>query len=491
MIDIASERDINVLRQTALLLERENERLHARLADLMRASGADATAVQQELEALREQLAQRNRALFGPSSEKRSPASPTRPSPATTRAGHGPTPQPRLPVVDEVFTLPESDRSCPQCGGQLDVMTDQFEEAEEITVVERRFQVTRIRRQKYRCRCNGHVATAAGPVKLQEGGRYAPAFAIEVAASKYLDHLPLERQVRVMAREGLEATSQTLWDQIEILARALQPTYEAIRDVVLTAPVIGADETHWRLMAPRTGTARWWAWCLTSPDAVYFRILKQRSADAARLILDRYGGIVMADGYGAYDALARGRPGCVLAHCWAHVRRKFVEIAEHFPVPCAAVLDQIAALYEVERDAQAHAGGDVDALLRVRAELRTARSRAIVTAIRDWAYGQAVLPQSGLGKAIAYMLGMWDGLTRFLTDARIPLDNNATERAIRGPVVGRKNFYGARSQRGTEVAALFYTVFETAKLRGVEPKAYLRHAAMAALAAPGTVTLPA
>ena len=82
-------------------------------------------------------------------------------------------------------------------------------------------------------------------------------------------------------------------------------------------------------------------------------------------------------------------------------------------------------------------------------------------------------------------------MTRFLADPRIPFDNNATDRAIRGPVVGRKNFYGARSQRGTEVAALFSMLFETAKLRGVEPKAYLRPAVMAALAAPGTVTLPA
>ena len=491
MIDIATERDIHVLRQMALLLDRENARLHARLADALRANGADAAAVQQELEALREQLAQRNRALFGRSSEKRSSgdAAPTS-TPAGPTTGHGRTAQVTLPIVDETFTLPEAEQQCPVCGGALQLMAGQFEEAEEVTVVERRFEVRRLRRQKYRCRCNGHVATAPGPVKLQEGGRYSPAFAVEVAASKYLDHLPLERQVRVMAREGLTVTSQTLWDQIEVLARILQPTYEAVHEIVLGVPVVGADETYWRLMAPRTGTSRWWAWCVTSADAVYFQILKQRSADAARLILGRYGGVVMADGYGAYDALARGRPACVLAHCWAHVRRKFVEIAEHFPVSCATVLDQIGALYDVEHEAQAQAGTDADALLRTRATLRAARSHAIVAAIRDWAYTQSVLPQSGLGKAIAYMLGIWEGLTRFLADPRIPLDNNATERAIRGPVVGRKNFYGARSQRGTEVAALFYTLFETAKVRGVEPKGYLHRAVMAALREPGTVTLP-
>jgi hypothetical protein len=95
--------------------------------------------------------------------------------------------RPRLPVVEETFTLPDGDRPCPHCGGQLEPMAAQCEEADEITVIERHFCVTRQRRQKYRCRCNGHVATAPGPVKLQPGARYAPAFAIEVAASKYLD----------------------------------------------------------------------------------------------------------------------------------------------------------------------------------------------------------------------------------------------------------------------------------------------------------------
>lgn len=490
MIDIATERDITVLRQVALLQDREIQRLQARLAQALAATGADVVAIQGALDALTIQLAQREQALFGRSSEKRpngdgSTASPT----PRTRRGHGPTPQPRLPVVDQVFTLPVDQTGCPSCGGILTPIADQFEESEEITVIERKFVVTRQQRQKYRCRCNGHVATAPGPVKLQDGARYSPAFAVEVAAAKYLDHLPLERQVRIMRREGLDVTSQTLWDQIEILARTVQPTYEAIHEVVLTAPVIGADETYWRMMGRREGTTRWYGWCVTSPDAAYFEILKQRSAEAARTVLRGYRGIVMADGYDVYEALARGDPGCSVAHCWAHVRRKYLEIEAYFPM-CAAVLDLIRDLYVVERAARDDAGDDVEALWRVRAGRRAAESAPIIADIQRWVLAQRVLPESGLAKAIAYMTGMWHGLTRFLTDPRIPLDNSATERALRGPVVGRKNFYGARSQRGTEVAAVFYTLFETAKLRGVEPKAYLRRAVEAALATPGTVTLP-
>jgi transposase len=105
-------------------------------------------------------------------------------------------------------------------------------------------------------------------------------------------------------------------------------------------------------------------------------------------------------------------------------------------------------------------------------------------------HAQRVLPQSGLGKAIAYTDGLWPGLVRFLGDPTIPLDNNATERALRGVVVGRKNHYGSKSLRGTQVAALFYSLLESAKLIGVDPAAYLAEATRRAIATPGTVTLP-
>ena len=123
--------------------------------------------------------------------------------------------------------------------------------------------------------------------------------------------------------------------------------------------------------------------------------------------------------------------------------------------------------------------------------LRAERSRGIVSEIRAWAFAQRALPESGLGRAVAYMLGIWKGLTLFLDDTRIPLDNNLAERGLRGLVVGRKNHYGSRSKRGTEVAALFYSLIESAKLAGVDPKTYLLKAVHAAIADPKAVTLPA
>ncbi|MGH7372525.1 MAG: IS66 family transposase, partial [Candidatus Methylomirabilales bacterium] len=177
----------------------------------------------------------------------------------------------------------------------------------------------------------------------------------------------------------------------------------------------------------------------------------------------------------------------VIAGCWAHVTRKFREAEREAPGTTKLLRDLIGKLYEVERLVPS---GESEEVLRLRAQLRSERSRPIVRDIQAWALAQRVLPESGLAKAINYMLGMWKGLTLFLEDPRIPLDNNQTERGLRGLVLGRKNHYGSRSRRGTQVAALFYSLLESAKLCGVEPKAYLLTATLAALATPGTVTLP-
>jgi transposase len=497
-------RDPEVLRQVAVLLEREVDALRAKLqrltAELARLRGEAAPTAQRDLEFLKELLAQRERALFSASSERRPhPKADDPVPPSPPRRGHGPTAQPKLATIDVMHEWAEADRTCPQCGGTLKAMTGQTEDSEEIDVVERRFVIVKHQRQKYRCACNGCIDTAPGPLRLaphpdRRGRRYSPAFAVEVAINKYLDHLPLERQARVMAREGLTIESQTLWDQLDALAAVLQPTYEALRRHVLAAPVIGADETWWRLMGGSAPNKRWWAWSLTCEDAVTYTILESRSQEAARQVLHGYRGIVVADGYGAYDALARAGPSFTLAHCWAHVRRKFVDAEPHYPAPCGEVLDLIGQLYAVERSCPAVNVGTSEDLraeaLAVRAARRRAQSASIAAAIRTWAHQQRALPESSLGKAIAYMLGLWPGLTRFLDDPRIALDNNATERGLRGLVVGRKNHYGSRSKRGTEVAALFYSLIESAKLCAVEPKAYLLHAASAALRARGTVTLP-
>jgi transposase len=275
-----------------------------------------------------------------------------------------------------------------------------------------------------------------------------------------------------MKRQGLVVDSQTLWDQLNALAKWLAPAHKALHRHVLAHPVIGADETFWRLMENGGDNKRWQTWAIIAPEAVSYRICDIRSADAAEDVLGDYAGTVLCDGYAAYESLRKRGGKFQLAHCWAHVRRKFIEAEEMAPGPCAEVLDLIGKLYEVERECHSDAE---------RAVARRERSNALVRQIQSWALQQRALPQSPLGKAIAYMGGLWTGLQRFIDDPRLALDNNATERALRGVVLGRKNHYGSRSERGTEVAALFYSLIESAKLAGVEPDNYLRRAARAAI----------
>jgi transposase len=474
MVPLAEERDVDTLRQISLLLDRECQRLAEQVrqltAELARLRGVPHT--EQLALALRQDLARIRRAASG----------------RRARHGHGPTAQPDLPIVACHHALPETQRDCPACGGTLTAMPGQYETSERITTVQLTYHVEHHHRQKYRCACNGAVVTAPAPPTLIPGGRYAPAFAVGVAVAKYADHLPLERQVRMMARAGLVVESQTLWDQLNALARHLAPTYDALGRRALDAPVIHVDETRWPIMGattPAAGTV----WTVRTPTEAFYRILPGKSTEEGRQVLAGYRGTAVVDGYAVYEVLARDGPGFTLAHCWAHAKRKYDDIAEHWPVACGEIGALIRELYAIERLVPGPWPGDADAQAR-RQRLRQERSRLVLDQIWHWATVQAGLPRSDFGKAVRYMLERWDGLTRFVDDPRIALDNNAAERALRGPVVGRKNHYGSRSLRGTQVAALFYTLCESARLLEVDAHAYLLRAVDAALATPGTVTFP-
>lgn len=481
---LRDEKDPERLRQAALLLEQENARLVQKNLELQKANlallGRSPEELQLRMAQLEQQLAAAQAAMFGASSEQRPKEK--APRERAEQTGHGPREQQQLEVVPRTHELDEADKTCPSCGGALAEWAGQFEESEEIDVVERKFVIVKHQRKKYRCACNACVETAPGPVKLIPGGRYSVDFAIDVAISKYLDHLPLERQVRVMAREGLVVDSQTLWDQIEALARRVAGAYRALHASQLLQPVLGVDETHWLLMGKKQNGGvdkRHQLWAVASPNAVYYKVQDNRSSVGAGEMLPGYRGVVMADGYGAYVKLQREKPTFALVHCWDHVRRKFVAAEKFFPKDGGDAVELIGRLYEIERQAPQGPPGD-----ELRARLRAEHSKPAIAAIQAWALEARtrVLPSSAVGEAIDYMLGLWPGLTAFLWDARVPLSNAFTERAMRGPVVGRKNHYGSRSKRGTEVAAIFYSLLESAKLCGLDPKAYLRTAALAAIA---------
>jgi transposase len=472
------KRDPERLHQAATLLEAENKKLIEKNLELQARidalQGRDPATLQMRIAELEQQLSVRNQALFGDKSEKRNRKE-RRAEEKKPQTGHGPREQAELPRIEQVHTLDAADEMCAKCGGELQVFDGQFEEADEIDVVERRFVVVKHKRQKYRCDC-GCIETAEGPQKLQKSGRYSIDFATTVAVAKYADHLPLQRQVVRMQRQGLEIDTQTLWDQLLSLSEHLQPAYEALHAHVLRAPVVGADEATWRLMGQKavTSTKRWHVWALSAPDAVIYQLHPSRSADAAAELFKDFAGTAMCDGYSAYQALQKRLVDFQLAHCWGHARRKFVEIEDSIPKQSAEVLGLIAELYRIEHEIR-------DKPPDVRLAIRATRSGPVVQQIHQWALTQRALPQSPLGKAIAYLGKHWDGLRVFLTDPNVPLDNNQTERALRGVVLGRKNHYGSRSERGTKVAAMMYSLVETAKINRVDPDLYLKLAALEAI----------
>lgn len=481
---IGNEKDVVRLRAMAMLLAQENERLIAKVLELQKrlavAEGRDRAQLAMELAALQKELEQRTERVFKHTSEQRGSKEGDDKDPAKAKKGHGPREQAQLRILEVVHTLDEADMPCPCCGERLVAIDGETEDSDEVDELQREFVIRRHRRQKYRCGKGCHVTTANAPKRWFEGGRYGLGFAIGVAVAKYLDHLPLERQVRQMARLGLVVDSQTLFDQLFALAMLLRPAYLRLGERQRGRHLLFVDETTWPVHEKSKGVdaSKWHLWTAVSPLGVYYEIHDNRSAEGATSMLAGFDGYVMCDGFKAYESVAKAFPSVRLLQCWVHARRGFVECETAFPKECCEILDLIGELYAIEKRGR-------DGPEEERLRLRQTESKPVLAKIERWAMSTIAdgpaMPGTTLRDAIDYMTRRWKRLTLFLDDPRLPLDNNPAERAIRGPVVGRKNHYGSRSLRGTQVAAILYSLLESTKLLGVEPRAYIENAVAAAL----------
>lgn len=501
---LKGEEDREKLRSAAIDLARRNMTLEAENTVLLRrvmdvteelAKCTDRNrqvALNLQLKKINEQLAQRNKELYGSSRSERRPG-PEEAKPEEKeekrRKGHGPKKQTKLPFQEVTHKRADAEAPCPSCAQPQPEMAGQTEDSEQITFIERKIVLCVHKRQKYRCTLCGRIDTADGaPAPLIPGGRYSPEFGIAVGVDKYADHLPLERQVDRFARQGLEVSSQTLWDQLVALYHLLLPVYLALRTYLLAKAVLGVDESPWRMMEGGR-SARWWTWVMVGEDAVFYMLAPTRGRAAARELLDGYQGILSADGYAVYSSLEElGRQaslfqgegsaedcGFTLVCCWMHARRGFIRAEKNHPEAKDALV-LIQRLYRVEVKAKEEAEKSGVDLLVVRRRLRDTESRAIIEELRAWLDKQKPVPTLQLDKAIQYTKNQWTRLVRFLEDPRAPLDNGWAERAIRGTVLGRKNHYGSHSELGMRVAALFYSLMETCKLLDVEPSGYLLEA---------------
>jgi transposase len=310
-----------------------------------------------------------------------------------------------------------------------------------------------------------------------------PGLLAHVLVSKYLDGLPLYRLSAILAREGVEIERQTLADWVGRGAWWLSRLAEAIGVHAMRHGVIWTDDTPIAVLAPgrgRTRQARFWVyafdprpWQGPGAPAAFYRCSPDRKGEREREHLQDLEGWLHADGYTGYDTLTRpqgGRPSQILhVACMAHARRKLFEVFEATKSPIAEeALQRIAALYAIEAEINGQPAPQ-------RLTERQARSKPLLDALHGWMQAQRrrLSGKSALGKAMQYALNRWDALARYLEDGRLSIDNNLSERLLRGIAVTRKNFLFVGSDAGGERAAIIYTIAETAKLNGLNPEAYI------------------
>jgi hypothetical protein len=313
---------------------------------------------------------------------------------------------------------------------------------------------------------------------LIEGGIPTEATVAQVLVSKYADHLPLYRQAQIYARQGVNLDRSTLADWVGRAAFLLRPVHERLLASLKSSVKLFADETTAPVLDPgrgRTKTGQLFAyarddrpWGGADPPGVAYVYAPDRKAERPIAHLAGFVGILQVDGYGGYRVLAE-KNAITLAFCWAHVRRRFYELAAAGPAPIAAeALARIGQLYAIEESIRGRRADE-------RRDIRQQKSRPILDGLEPWlrAKLELISQKTKLAEAIRYALSRWQGLTRFLDDGRIEIDSNVVERSIRPIALNRKNALFAGSDAGGEHWATIASLIETCKLCDVEPYAYL------------------
>jgi transposase len=452
-----------------------------------------------EIEALKLQILKLRRVQFGSSSEKRGAldieqlqllvenleiaaaersCEPDQQT-ATKRAPRVPKPRREFAahLPRETQTNAPLQSCCPDCGSELKHLGEDVSEIIEVEPV--RFKVIRVVRPKLACASCDTIVQAPAPTRPIERGMAGPGLLAHVVVGKYADHLPLYRQAEIYAREGVELPRTLLAQWVGSVSELLTPLTEALRAHVFAADVVHADDTPLPVLAPglgKTKTGRLWTYVRDErpaageiAPAVWFAYSPDRKGEHPQRHLADFSGILQADGYAGFTKIYDG--GRVLeAACWAHVRRKFVDLHELHESPVAAqALDRIGALYVIEREIRGR-------LPHERCAVRQERSRPLLDAMKAWLeLTLGTLSQkSEAAKAIRYALHRWKALGRYCDDGRIEIDNNAAERALRSVAVGRRNFMFAGSDAGGERAAAMYSLLGSAKLNGHNLEAFVR-----------------
>lgn len=385
-----------------------------------------------------------------------------------------------LPVVEELVTLPTEECVCKKCGAPRIAQGTEDSEQIEIEVGAYRRM---IRRQRYRrgCHCSDEPVTISTPLpeKLIPQGILGTSVFVDLLLGKYQVHQPVERWLLHWRQNDLDLAKGTVFDGLRRMEPLLKPIHEAILERAAAAGYSQADETRWLMFEDVAGKTShlWWMWAFLSADAIGYRLDPTRSHNVPeRHFAAEAKAVLMVDRYSAYKAMDQVKQGhIVLAFCWAHVRRDFVEVgkgSEQLLPWALAWLKQICNLYRCHRLHQQHSDDRAsESFVAAEVELRQVLSDMQTQATSELAQHPSL--REPCRKVLASLQAHWDGLTRFVDDLRIPLDNNRSERAMRSVALGRKNYSGSTSSWSGVLAAAMFSIIATLSLHGLNPRKWL------------------
>jgi len=447
-----------------------------------------------DLQQARWRVAQLEKQLFGPSSERQPEQNLSKEQfllslfasaePATTqqvvvpeaeeKVVRRPRRQPAAKVLETVTErLEPQEKVCPHCGkDKCEIGCEKSERYEYVPAKVIRHEIIR---PKLACVCGkAGVSIAPLPPTLVAQGQPGSSLVAHVLLSKYVDHLPLYRQQQQFERQGINFPKSTLGDWVTQGATWLQALVREMKKELLAGDYVQVDETPVKVQDPdvKGKCATGWLWVLARPQSdVIFEFHPGRGKEYAMKLLGGFKGYLQRDGYGVYGSLARDNLGLIPVGCWSHARRKFIDAVDEQRDQAKPIINEIAKLYLVERHARSEC-----LTAQQRHQLRRQTSQPLLLALHSMVeqVKQKVLPQSPVGKAARYCLNEWEALTRYLEDGRLELDNNLTENAIRPSAVGKKNWLFIGHPEAGWRSAVIYSIVVSCQRRGIDPWDYLR-----------------
>jgi transposase len=445
--------------------------------------------LRQENEQLRAQLRLREQQLFGRKTETSAATTltPTTPPDAPPRRPRGQQrghkgPRRRdyahLPAVPEEQEIPGDECCCDRCGRPFAPVSG----TEDSTILEIEVKAHRrlIRRHRYRptCDCGVHpgIVTAPPAPRVIPKSILGISLLVEFLMDKYLSYRPTYRLLADLKTHDLDLSLGTVTDALQRLLPLFEPVYEALANHSRRQPLWHGDETRWLVFATVEGKVgfRWYLWVFHAAEVVVFVLAQGRAHDVPEDYLGpQAAGIMVVDRYKAYQAINQVKTGLiVLAFCWAHVRRDFVTLARTWPDQEGWALGWVERIGQLYRLNDERCAVQEEPATFVVADVRL---RAAVTAFG--AQGESELADPELHparhKVLESLGNHWTGLTVFVEHPEVPMDNNTAERAQRGPVVGRKNYYGSGAVWSGRLAAMLFSLLQTLCLWELNARAWL------------------